>query len=972
MVDRKYDYTTVPDDPAENAAWRAKTLKMAAGSERFQNQLLDRCRKDFWYWSMGFAYVFEPRILDDDAGGVDEEAGLKTEVPFLPWPHQIPVINRILKVLGKRDLRIVKSRAQGASWIVILICTWLWLFRPGSKCNFVSMNESAVDRKGDMDALMPKADWLLERLPDWMVGRQRKDWNRNYSDHTLFRMDGVTAMAGYACTGDVASGGRALVFIMDEHAKHPRGADKDAMAATQPITRCRICISTPKGQDGAFHDIIHDDSIEEPVLRLAWWDNPTQNRGLYQVVKGKPVAVDEKLYGPLFPEYLDRDSWASLRNKLEERGYDLTNHKFRSRWYDFECLRIGAGPVLIAQEYDMNFSSSVSRYFADALVNRLLNQSVRRPAFGEFHINPETLIGKWSENVDGRFRLWTELDIRGRPPMGEYIVGADVAAGTGGEGSSNSSISVLNRRTGQKVLGFASSVILPYELAEIAIALCRWFVDYHGDPGFLIWEANGYGGEFKTRVERSDFQYYYRRKPKDSSMFARDSGKAGYWTYMRSLLLGPYREALLEGRFDNPDKDSIDELRQYQMGADGEPYHVAEKNKSDPSGAGAAHGDRCFVAGTMILTDCGERPIEQMQPGDLVWTRKGLRPVIACGKTGEEPVFSVQLSNGRSLVGTGNHPVWTINRGWCLLSSLTSCDTLLAYQQQSECEVRPCQNFEAVCTSVTRARKPSYSMEESITETPTLSKNIGNGIFGGVESPETETRSRFMSRFGSFTMGLFRKGISAITGITTLSTTTSKISNALPRQNTGKSTETAKTSPDTRTRGYIGTSVSSAGPCTSHGESGRHDFAAQSVLRSICARVERFAAEARESTYANSVAVSTSRGGRPELASVAISAGIRTMVLSVLPVPGRHAVYNLSVADIPEYFAQGVLVHNCISDALAWHASMSFGDQHFGMDHQNRVNVMNVREEQVAPDSAAWRRARYLKLLRQEKQETNW
>jgi len=31
----------------------------------------------------------------------------------------------------------------------------------------------------------------------------------------------------------------------------------------------------------------------------------------------------------------------------------------------------------------------------------------------------------------------------------------------------------------------------------------------------------------------------------------------------------------------------------------------------------------------------------------------------------------------------------------------------------------------------------------------------------------------------------------------------------------------------------------------------------------------------------------------------------------------RQAVYNLSVADVPEYFANGILVHNCIADALA-------------------------------------------------------
>jgi len=32
---------------------------------------------------------------------------------------------------------------------------------------------------------------------------------------------------------------------------------------------------------------------------------------------------------------------------------------------------------------------------------------------------------------------------------------------------------------------------------------------------------------------------------------------------------------------------------------------------------------------------------------------------------------------------------------------------------------------------------------------------------------------------------------------------------------------------------------------------------------------------------------------------------------------GSEKVYNLSVGQTPEYFANGVLVHNCIADALA-------------------------------------------------------
>jgi len=135
--------------------------------------------------------------------------------------------------------------------------------------------------------------------------------------------------------------------------------------------------------------------------------------------------------------------------------------------------------------------------------------------------------------------------------------------------------------------------VKPYELAEIAIALCRMFCNYRGDPAFLIWENQGPGKEFCQRVERSGFQHYYRRKSSDDApLHSRHSDKPGYWMRKRSAVLGPYREGLLEGDFDNPDIEAVEELGQYQMGQDGEPYHVASKDKDDPTGAGASHGDR--------------------------------------------------------------------------------------------------------------------------------------------------------------------------------------------------------------------------------------------------------------------------------------------------------------------------------------------------------------------------------------------
>jgi phage terminase large subunit-like protein len=68
--------------------------------------------------------------------------------------------------------------------------------------------------------------------------------------------------------------------------------------------------------------------------------------------------------------------------------------------------------------------------------------------------------------------------------------------------------------------------------------------------------------------------------------------------------------------------------------------------------------DACLVAGTMIRTSHGLKPIETVAVGDLVMTRQGWRGVVWSGQTQVyAPTVTLSLSNGRSLVGTSEHPI---------------------------------------------------------------------------------------------------------------------------------------------------------------------------------------------------------------------------------------------------------------------------------------------------------------------------
>jgi len=87
----------------------------------------------------------------------------------------------------------------------------------------------------------------------------------------------------------------------------------------------------------------------------------------------------------------------------------------------------------------------------------------------------------------------------------------------------------------------------------------------------------------------------------------------------------------------------------------------------------------CFAAGTLVYTADGDRPIEDVRVGDLVWSRDegsgalALRPVLQTFETESAPVLALQLDDGarkEEIVVTPNHPFWVDQQGWIDASEL--------------------------------------------------------------------------------------------------------------------------------------------------------------------------------------------------------------------------------------------------------------------------------------------------------------
>ena len=71
--------------------------------------------------------------------------------------------------------------------------------------------------------------------------------------------------------------------------------------------------------------------------------------------------------------------------------------------------------------------------------------------------------------------------------------------------------------------------------------------------------------------------------------------------------------------------------------------------------------NHCFIGSTKIATNKGETNLSDIKVGDLVYTRGGYKKVRTVWENGHKQVFNYQFANGRELIGTVTHKVITEN-----------------------------------------------------------------------------------------------------------------------------------------------------------------------------------------------------------------------------------------------------------------------------------------------------------------------
>jgi len=613
-------YSLVPKDFVENLRFRVRLRRRCEQDAGLRKAMMDACREDVLFFMNAWGFLHEPRPRRDAAG-----RRLPEIIPFITWPHQDPVILAIRERLGFGDVGCEKSRGEGMTWIAVYLALQDWIFAiPGTRMvsiGLVSRTMEFADTPSDINSLLPKFDWALEQMPEWMVGRKDVDYVRLVKDHTLRNKRNNCLISAYASTGEVGSGGRYTYWIVDELSKFPSGNDHDALTSTQATTDSRLIIGTPYGDVGAYHNIMHKvSSMKKLVLR--WEDNPVRNRGMYRMVDHVPVAVDPASnplpdnYSPPTQKILD------LFGRLRANGFRLEK-RVRSPWYDHECDRANANPFNIAQELDRDYGGSLFRIFTADFFTAA--RATVRPPFCRVNVNyDDELQPVVTKSSDGHLALWMTLDTRNQPPDHPCIVSADISTGLGGTHTSNSVLEILDALTMEQVGELVTNTTPPDDLADLAVAICYWLGD-----ACLAWERNGPGAAFTARVKEIGYPVVYLRTKLFDKRRRKKTKEPGWWTDQRSkeVLFSELKRIVVIEELKVHSSAFVDECGQYiRIGRAIE--HVAnaraKAGAADGPDTGENHGDRVIAMGVGVqalrdrpLSRPGRAAAEAVEPNSI-------------------------------------------------------------------------------------------------------------------------------------------------------------------------------------------------------------------------------------------------------------------------------------------------------------------------------------------------------------------
>ncbi len=535
----------VPSWPTElGALMELREFILTAASVQERSDLEALFREDPAAWLALTAWTY--RVKETGPDGRERPAAVR-DVPFVPWPVQVSSIRRIAAcVRDGRDVVIRKSRDMGASWLVVGLAAWGWLFH-GWQSLLVSRVEDNVDRTGDPDSLFWKVDYILASQPSWLlpcpVDQMRK--GGSFRQHMVLRhpTSGAT-IAGQASGAHIGRGGRRTFVLFDEFAALED--DEAAWRSASDTTSCRIALSTPIGYGTRYDKLVQEarGTGNPELVEMLYWHHPEKAKGAET-----KVDFDGTVTGVTGGTYV----WTPwLGDQLRKRDkVDLAQNVFAEA--------MGAGAA----------------FFPSVAV------TAHRREFGREPRRANWVSGRWVDSPTGRWRLW------GDPEVSSYSVGIDPAYGTGNHASA---VAVLDASTRRMVAMMVDANITPADLAAEVADVCRGCFR----EAVVAWEVNGPGQSLQRDFEAQRFHRVWKPRREGKSTHG-IVDRIGWVSSEQSkrLLLGNLSRAVQQGEVVVPCTGTLDEMLAYVL--DGNGRVIPGRLRDESTGARENHGDRVIA-----------------------------------------------------------------------------------------------------------------------------------------------------------------------------------------------------------------------------------------------------------------------------------------------------------------------------------------------------------------------------------------
>jgi hypothetical protein len=291
------------------------------------------------------------------------------------------------------------------------------------------------------------------------------------------------------------------------------------------------------------------------------------------------------------------------------------------------------------------------------------------------------------------------------------------------------------------------------------------------------------------------------------------------------------------------------------------------------------HDDMCFIGSTLVRTDKGNRPISELKIGDLVLTRQGYKPILHIFKSEKEVISKFGFT------GTENHPFITPIDGIVEFKDLTPETRVYTWNE-----------------------KQSVITEKTITDILNQTDHNSETII--TDTIKTKVHPwHFIGRYMRMLKDLFQKSRTFIIRTKTISTTPSKISNVSRRLSILRNILPLK-----RHEGSL----------LNFREKEIHwGCGVENIQKNPAPYVLQTEFVEQENLLPNGESLTQSLHTKQRFVQEAAQNESNH----------KAVVYNLYIADCHEYFANDVLVHNCIAYLLScW--LLFFGENlhHYGLD----------------------------------------